>query len=153
MARKMDDEIIFDLSITCKDSVAECFRIFTDPDHISTIPAGCPFEWGLNLNPHRIEAYTDRACWNNGKEDARCGSRIWFSPEHQRNTTFRVLGPSQSNQVSKIVAVIEAVSTVPTFYPLKINTDSCYVIDRLTKHLKNWEDNGWIGVDNAKFFK
>ena len=27
------------------------------------------------------------------------------------------------------------------------------MIDGLTKHLKNWEDNGWIGVDNAKFFK
>lgn len=70
-----------------------------------------------------------------------------------KETAFRVPGPSQSNQVSKIVAVIEAVSTVLTFYPLKINTDSCYMIDGLTKHLKNWEDNGWIGVDNAKFFK
>ncbi|KAH9000577.1 hypothetical protein EDB86DRAFT_2904669 [Lactarius hatsudake] len=24
---------------------------------------------------------------------------------------------------------------------------------RLTTHLKNWEDNGWIGIKNAKLFK
>jgi hypothetical protein len=43
LARKSDEEITFDPSITCKDSIAECFRIFTDPNRISPIPAGRPF--------------------------------------------------------------------------------------------------------------
>lgn len=88
-ARKSDDKNKFDPSITCKDNIAECFRIFTDTDHILTILAGQPFVQGLNLNPHKINVYTDRACWNNGKENARCGSRIWFSPEHQRNAVIQ----------------------------------------------------------------
>jgi hypothetical protein len=28
-----------------------------------------------------------------------------------------------------------------------------YVIEGLTKHLEKWEDQGWIGVKNAEFFK
>jgi len=34
-ARQCDREITFDPSITCKDNLAECFRIFTDPDRYS----------------------------------------------------------------------------------------------------------------------
>lgn len=152
-ARKDDKEITFDPSITCKDSVAECFRVFTDPKRISPIPARRPFARGLNLNPHKISVYTDGACWNNGKANARCGSGIWFSPNHCRNAAVRVPGPSQSNQVGELAAVIEAISLVPTFFPLTILTDSRYVIDGLTEHLGQWEDDGWIGISNAEFFK
>jgi len=28
-----------------------------------------------------------------------------------------------------------------------------YVINGLTKHFKEWEDYGWIGIKNAPFFK
>ena len=97
--------------------------------------------------------YTDGACWNNGKANAKCRSGIWFSPNHRRNAAIRVPGPKQSNQVGELAAVIEAVSSVPNFYPLTIITDSRYVIDGLTEHLGKWEDNGWIGIDNAEFFK
>jgi ribonuclease HI len=34
-----------------------------------------------------------------------------------------------------------------------IKTDSRYVIDGLTKHLKEWEDQGWIGIKNKEWFK
>ena len=61
-ARKDDKEITFDPSITCKDSVAECFRVFTDLKRILPIPARQPFTRGLNLNPHKISVYTDGAC-------------------------------------------------------------------------------------------
>ena len=153
LARQSDEEILFDPTITCKDSVAECFRVFTDTAGLSPIPARRPYAIGLNLNPHKVSVYTDGACWNNGKSNARCGSGIWFSPNHQRNEAIRVPGPSQSNQVGETVAVIGAISAVPTFYPLTIISDSKYVIDGLTLHLKEWEDKGWIGVDNPDFFK
>ena len=38
-------------------------------------------------------------------------------------------------------------------WPLKIHTDSQYVIDGLTTHLHEWENDGWIGVKNATLFK
>ena len=152
-ARKNNKEITFDPSITCKDSVAECFRIFMNPARLSPIPARRPFARGLNLDPRKISVYMDGACWNNGKANAKCGSGVWLGLNNPRNAAIRVPGPKQSNQVGELAAVIAAASSVPTFYPLTIITDSRYVIDGLTKHLGQWEDNGWIGTDNAEFFK
>jgi len=39
IARMMNDAIIFNPSITCKNNLAECFRIFTNPEKISNEPA------------------------------------------------------------------------------------------------------------------
>ena len=52
-----------------------------------------------------------------------------------------------------MVAILKAANTIPKFIPLKIMTDSMYAINGLTKHLSEWEDNGWIGIKNAPFFK
>ncbi|KAG1841801.1 hypothetical protein DFJ58DRAFT_688478 [Suillus subalutaceus] len=37
--------------------------------------------------------------------------------------------------------------------PAIIITDSRYVIDGLTKNLKNWEERGWINIANKELFK
>ncbi|KAI0645435.1 RnaseH-domain-containing protein [Trametes meyenii] len=41
----------------------------------------------------------------------------------------------------------------PPFAPLHIVSDSRYAINGLTKHLRKWEERGWIGVANAKMFQ
>jgi ribonuclease HI len=131
--------------MTCKDNLAECFRIFTDSDNLSPIPVRRFYTRGLNLNPSKIEVFTDGACWNNGKENTKCRGGIWVSPNHQRNSAIKVPGQKQSNQVGELAAVIEAICSFPPFYPLTIITDSRYVIDGLTLHPGKWEDDGWIG--------
>jgi ribonuclease HI len=69
------------------------------------------------------------------------------------NSAIKVLGPYQSNQVSEIVAIIEAISATPPFQPLTIISDSPYAIEGLTEHLSIWENISWIGIQNATFFK
>ncbi|KAI0287274.1 ribonuclease H-like domain-containing protein [Russula brevipes] len=85
--------------------------------------------------------------------NARCGSGIWQEPNHVRNTAIRVPGEKHSNQIGEIAAVLAAIASVPIFYPLTILTDSRYVIDGLTSNLHRWEDDSWIGIDNADLFK
>ncbi|KAI0249344.1 ribonuclease H-like domain-containing protein [Lactifluus subvellereus] len=80
-------------------------------------------------------------------------SGVWIGPNHERNTALRVPGPRQSNQIGEIAAIITAAASFPRFWPLKIISDSKYAIDGLTTHLQTWEDNGWIGVENADLFK
>ncbi len=46
-----------------------------------------------------------------------------------------------------------AVQDTPQFQPLEIISDSRYAIDSLTDHLCNWEDKGWIKVQNKQLFK
>jgi hypothetical protein len=55
--------------------------------------------------------------------------------------------------VGEIAAIIAAVNSFPKFWPLTIISDSKYAINGLTTHLPTWEDNSWIGVKNAEFFK
>jgi ribonuclease HI len=97
--------------------------------------------------------YTDGACFDNGKENARCGSGIWIDNDDHRNEALRVPGENQSNQIGEIAAIIKAAGAAYLFQPLTIITDSKYVIDGLTEHLNTWEDQGWIGIKNAPHFR
>ena len=46
-----------------------------------------------------------------------------------------------------------ALEKLPNYIPLIIETDSKYVIEGLTRNLRNWEDQGWIGIKNKEWFK
>jgi ribonuclease HI len=146
-------KILFDPSITCKDTLAECFRVFTDPSRLTTIPAQRYYTQGISLRACTITVYTDGACFNNGKYNARCGSGVYFGPNDNRNIAFHPPGDLQSNQVAEIIAIYKAASAVQKWFPLKIISDSLYAINGLTKHLRTWEDDGWIGIDNAPLFR
>ena len=152
-AQENNESTLFDPSITSKDSLAECFRVFTDPGRISRNPAQRRISEGTNWRHNKIEVYTDGACYNNGKQNARCGGGIWFGPNDHRNRPIRVPGDHQSNQIGELVATIMAIDAVPHFAPLEIITDSTYVISGLTAHLRQWEDIGWINIQNAQLFK
>ena len=153
LAKERNEAILFDPSITTKGSLADCFRIFTNPDQISNLPANRLAANRTNLRLQEVSIYTDGACLNNGKEDARSGSGVWLGPDHENNRALRTPGSSQSNQVAEMIAVIAAVEIAPKNQPLKIVTDSKYAIEGLTTHLKTWEDHGWINIKNAALFK
>ncbi|KAA1472067.1 RnaseH-domain-containing protein [Dentipellis sp. KUC8613] len=154
-AQKENGEILFDPSITCKDTLADCFRIFTDDQPLHSEPADrlTFVAHGLNLEQEHVTIYTDGACFNNGKANAYCGAGVWISDGHPHNRAIRVPGEHHSNQVGELVAIIEALRLTENFKPLTIKSDSNYSIKGLTKYLATWEDNGWIGVKNSLFFR
>ena len=148
-----NNDILFDPTITCKNNLADCFRVFTDPNRISKLPASRNFTRRINLPYRQITIYTDGACYNNGKLNAQSGTGIWYAPNDPRNTATRLSGPHQSNQAAEIAAIIQATSATPPFRPLTIISDSKYAINGLTTHLNTWEDIGWINIKNAPLFK
>ena len=152
-ADENNDKIMFDAEIACKTDITECFRIFTGPNKISQTPVRRRHAQGLSLPNQTVTVYTDGACFNNGKENAQCGSGIWINSNSNLNTSLRIPGSEQSNQVGELAAVIKTAIIIPTFCPLIIKTDSKYVIQGLTSHLKTWENKGWIGIKNAKLFR
>ncbi|KAH7915101.1 ribonuclease H-like protein [Hygrophoropsis aurantiaca] len=93
------------------------------------------------------------SCINNGKENAVCGAGIWVAVDHPLNQSIRVKNDTQSNQVGEIAAVLKALQSTNPATPITIATDSMYVIDGLTKNLTNWEDQGWINIDNRVLFE
>ena len=152
-AHEEDRGVLFDPTITCKKGIEECFRVFTDPERISKLPANRRPQHGAYLDHIEMTVYTDGACMLNGKRNAKCGSGIWIEENHPLNKALKVPGEKQSNQVGEITAVIAAAETIPNYCKLTIITDSMYVIEGLTKHLQEWEDKGWIGIKNAELFK
>ncbi|KAG1846174.1 hypothetical protein C8R48DRAFT_664350 [Suillus tomentosus] len=155
MRTRQRGEIIFDPSVTSKNHLSECFRIFTDPDRLIQIPAyrlRAP-RTGRNTTHEQVTVFTDGSCTNNGKQNATCGGGIWISENNPLNKAISIPGIRHSNQIGEITAVLVAIQSVNPMSPLKIITDSKYTIDGLTTHLKNWEDVGWIDIENAALFQ
>lgn len=100
-----------------------------------------------------MTVYTDGSCKNNGKYNATCGSEVWIEEDHPMNKALRIPGIKQSNQIGELAAVLIALQSINPLTLLKIIMDSKYVIKGITTHLREWEDTGWIGVDNANIFK
>ena len=152
-ARETNGEITFDPLITCKESLAECFHIFTKPTRDPTHLTRRYKHRGPTPQCEEITVYTDGACIDNGKKNARCGSSIWFAQDNPRNRALQIPGLAQPNQVGELAAVIAALELVPLYQPIKIHTNSKYIIDGLTTHLESWENDGWINIKNAELFR
>jgi ribonuclease HI len=101
----------------------------------------------------QITIYTDGSCINNGKQNAACGGGIWVSDNNPLNKTISIPGNKHSNQIGELTAVLVALQSINPLTPLKIITDSKYTINRLTTHLQDWEDIGWIGIENMTLFQ
>ncbi|KAH7917436.1 ribonuclease H-like protein, partial [Leucogyrophana mollusca] len=147
--------ILFDPTLTTKSSLEDCFRIFVPNKNTQSQPAWRIQEHQRPNNDENdiTQIYTDGSCTNNGKQNAKSGSGIWFGPNDPRNTHIRTPGPNQSNQAGEITAVIVAAQICDPLKQLQILTDSKYVISGLTEYLKTWEDQGWIGTKNQKLFE
>jgi ribonuclease HI len=131
-------------------SMNEAFRVFTQTQQETDEPA----VRGEARPPQtQITIYTDGSCIDNGKQNAKAGSGTWVCENSPLNRALQVPGPVQTNQISEIYAVLQAIKLVPRHIPLLIKTDSKYVINGLTKHLDEWEDRGWINAPNGEVFK
>lgn len=147
-------DITFDPSVTIKSNLADCFRIMVDPEKVSNIPAERqPPPRGTTIPDEKITVYMDGSCMNNGKLNTKCGAGIWAGHKSNLNTHLSIPGPHQLNQIGELAAVIKTLEITPSYAPLTIITNSRYVIDRLTQHLMDWEDQGWIEIKNKEWFK
>jgi len=94
-----------------------------------------------------INVYTDGACSNNGKPDARAGFGIWFGPEDNRNTSESFNG-SQTNNRAELLAIIKALTIlreeVEEGRPIMIYSDSSYSIRCCTSYGEKMSKKGWV---------
>ncbi|KAJ7581353.1 ribonuclease H-like protein [Mycena floridula] len=98
--------------------------------------------------------FTDGSAVGNGAGEVSAGAGIFIALDDPRNRSIKIpdeLGPS--NQVGEVVAVKEAVETLPARAELQIISDSKYTIDSLTKNNKKGEDLGWLTSENGPLLK
>ncbi|KAH8825451.1 ribonuclease H-like protein [Flagelloscypha sp. PMI_526] len=85
----------------------------------------------------------------NGCQDSEVGAGIFYNKNNIKNESFRIADNYATNQLGELEATREAFQSNNPQKPIKIITDSQYVITSHTTNLKNLEDKGWIGVKNA----
>ncbi|XP_066156967.1 ribonuclease H [Euwallacea fornicatus] len=123
---------------------------------------GCSFKRGLEMTDFASECqakrgkedfpmengyvvvYTDGACEQNGKSNARAGIGVWFSDRHPLNISAPVIGRA-TNNVAEIQAPTKALYILKEkgFKKVKIMTDSQFTINCITKWIKKWKRNQW----------
>ena len=93
-----------------------------------------------------IDVYTDGACSNNGKSDAKAGFGIWFSEEDERNTSESFTG-QQTNNRAELLAIIKALTIlrneIEKGQQINIYTDSSYSIRCCTTYGEKMSKKGW----------
>jgi len=89
--------------------------------------------------------FTDGAALANGYLNCTSAWGVFFQDRDERNRSGPVEPGPQSNQVAELMAVSEALKTIPAHDHTStvIVSDSKYVIDCLTKWCRQWEKNGW----------
>lgn len=98
----------------------------------------------LDTEGNHLVVYTDGACENNGKPNAKAGIGVWFGEKHPWNVSEPVKGKA-TNNTAEIQACIEAlrVAHQEDILNVIIKTDSKFVIDCMTQWIHNWKKNGW----------
>lgn len=95
-----------------------------------------------------VRVFTDGACSNNGRKDAKAGYAVWF-PDHKQLSTSGRVPPeqSQTNQRAEMMAIHTAVAVLEQNgyhdEDVVIYTDSDYCINCLTKWIPGWISRGW----------
>ena len=94
--------------------------------------------------------FTDGACTDNGKDDARAGIGVFWNYEYDRNVSELVLFEKpQTNGFAEFYAVIRAIETAVSsgLKEIVVNSDSQYVVHGANKWLSGWIKKGWIKSD------
>lgn len=93
-----------------------------------------------------ILVFTDGACSNNGKINAKAGIGIYFSENDERNLSKRLDGKQSNNaaELTAIITVFEILTTeIYNNIPVRIATDSEYSIRCCTTYGKKCEEKNW----------
>ncbi|KAK0089890.1 hypothetical protein PV325_004913 [Microctonus aethiopoides] len=127
-----------------------------------TVKPNCPEDYSLILDNFssdstskrrdsdgRVDIYTDGACLSNGCGNAKAGLGVYFGDNHPANVAKPVRGRATNNN-AEIQAVIEAAKISQQYGLLKIriNTDSEFLINCMTKWMKKWKAKGWKTASN-----
>jgi len=94
-----------------------------------------------------LEVFTDGACSNNGKPNAKAGIGVYFSKGDKRNTSKKVIG-KQSNNTAELSAVLEVFTIleneIKSGEEIIIYSDSIYTIRWCGEYGKKMEQNKWV---------
>ena len=100
------------------------------------------------MSSNVVEIYTDGACRGNPGPGGWGASLRFITDENTANEKqhqkdmYGFQAETTNNQM-ELMAVIQSLESLKRSCPVKIYTDSKYVLEGLTKWMPNWKKNGW----------
>ena len=94
----------------------------------------------------RVDLYTDGACSGNPGPGG-WGVLLRYG-EHEKEMAGA--SPDTTNNRMELQAVIEGLSTLKARCHVTIHTDSKYVMEGVTQHLRNWKARVWKTADKKE---
>ena len=94
----------------------------------------------------RVDLYTDGACSGNPGPGG-WGVLLRYG-EHEKEMAGA--SPDTTNNRMELQAVIEGLSTLKARCHVTIHTDSKYVMEGVTQHLRIWKARGWKTADKKE---
>jgi len=97
------------------------------------------------MSTNIVEIYTDGACRGNP------GPGGWAASLRFRDNRKDLYGAESSttNNRMELMAVIKGLEALNRVCPVRVYTDSRYVLDGITKWLPNWKKRGWKTASKA----
>lgn len=94
--------------------------------------------------------YTDGACTNNGKHNARAGWGAILT--NAEGDVLELAGPvpesqPQTNSRAELLAVVHALEHCTKLAPITLYTDSQYIANACNGWLADWKARGWRKAD------
>ncbi|KAF6750287.1 ribonuclease H-like domain-containing protein, partial [Ephemerocybe angulata] len=89
-----------------------------------------------------VQVYVDGSALNNGREDARAGSGVYFGRDSRRNAAVRV-PDNQTNNRAEAFSVLRALEACNPHQMLDVYSDSEYAINSLTTWAPGSGAVGW----------
>ena len=87
----------------------------------------------------KVKIFTDGACKGNPGMGG-WGALLKFGKREKEINGYKSF---TTNNIMELMAVIEALKTVPNPSEIEITTDSKYVKNGITNWIFNWKKNGW----------
>lgn len=94
----------------------------------------------------KVDLYTDGACSGNPGPGG-WGVLLRYG-DHEKELSGAA--PDTTNNRMELQAVIEGLSVLKTRCLVTIHTDSKYVMEGVTQHLRNWKARGWKTSDKKE---
>jgi ribonuclease HI len=95
----------------------------------------------------KIYVYTDGACSNNGKKNAKAGIGVFFGKDDPRNISKPLISPKQSNNIAELTAIIEAYQVLESEIlegkSVVIYSDSVYAMRCCGEYGRKRESEEW----------
>lgn len=110
----------------------------------------------MEYTQHDIIVFTDGACLNNGKKNAKAGfACVW--PDHPEYDIGQPLSKNEqhTNNRAEYHALLHALKHAEEVIDpsctrkLLVYTDSKLMIDSFTKWIASWKRKGWVKADGA----